>query len=209
MPKENIRRIKELSQNEFWEIYRTQMKQDFPKSEIRREDNFENLWRDQKYLALGWYEEKPGNGQQKECSLTGYAFFVIAEDAVLLDYFAVLADQRGNGSGGRFLEAMKTYFAERTDCILLEVENPEYAVDENDRKLRERRIAFYERHGVFFSKVETRVFTDEYLILVLPVQKAKEHPVKEWAEQIKGVYESIFPYNVRKGKVWYTVRQQG
>ena len=173
-----------LNQQEFWNIYDTFMKQDFPLSEIRKAENFTQLWKENVYEALGWYEKDV---------LKGYAFFVKGQNIVLLDYFAILGSNKGSGIGGKFLEAYKDYFAVKTDCILVETENPEFAVDEADRQKRIRRNSFYEKHGAYVSCVTTRVFTDEYQILVLPLNKEKAPFSANRAFQIQSIYETIFP----------------
>lgn len=68
----------------------------------------------------------------------------LAPDARLLEYLAVRADARGGGHGGRLL----THLREQGGTLLLEVEDPaEPGLAPEEVTTRERRIAFYRRHG--------------------------------------------------------------
>ncbi|MCI0476220.1 MAG: GNAT family N-acetyltransferase, partial [Anaerolineales bacterium] len=82
--------------------------------------------------------------------LLGFAIIVpdIARDAHLLDYLAVSRDARGGGIGGILLRHVvdATRASGNIAGILLEVE-PDDEGDADERAIRQRRIAFYARHG--------------------------------------------------------------
>lgn len=64
---------------------------------------------------------------------------------VLLDFFAVVADRRGGGTGTRFLRAILDQLeAEGARLLLIEVDEPDVGPD---REVRLRRMAFYRRLG--------------------------------------------------------------
>lgn len=64
---------------------------------------------------------------------------------VLLDFFAVVEDRRGNGTGSRFLQALIAQErAAGARMMLIEVDEPEVGPD---REMRLRRMAFYRRLG--------------------------------------------------------------
>ena len=187
-----MQELRRLTQDKFWEIFHTLLQEDFPQSEIREKENFENLWEKERYLALGWYENE---------QLTGYAFFISGgEDTLLLDYFAIHASKRGKGSGSLFLEAFRKYFEQEVNYIVLEAENPQFALDEKDQELREKRIAFYEKNNSFFSGVTTTVLDDHYQILVLPTQEEQRADM-DWAALMERIYGIIFPQKAYMGKI--------
>lgn len=65
----------------------------------------------------------------------------------LLGYLAVAAEQRGRGVGGQLLRYIQDDLrADGTEGLLLEVEPPEEG-PEQERPIRQRRVAFYERLG--------------------------------------------------------------
>jgi ribosomal protein S18 acetylase RimI-like enzyme len=64
-----------------------------------------------------------------------------------LEFLAIDAERRNAGLGGRLLAHLQeSLAASGTRGLVLEVEPP-WAVDGTERELRERRVAFYERHG--------------------------------------------------------------
>lgn len=84
-------------------------------------------------------------------TVLGFAVLVpfIARDVHLLEYLAVARETRGRGIGGRMLEYVCTKCARALHIIqglLIEVEHDEEG-DANERVVRQRRIAFYARHG--------------------------------------------------------------
>jgi ribosomal protein S18 acetylase RimI-like enzyme len=83
-------------------------------------------------------------------ALVGFAFTLTLQGtgAELLCYLAVASEQRNCGVGAELLQAVVAAVRARGTAtgILLEVESPE-EVPEPERTLRQRRIAFYRRHG--------------------------------------------------------------
>ena len=78
---------------------------------------------------------------EEDGEVLGIAIASCYETIVLLEYFAVVSKERGNGIGGRALELIKKrYQAKR---LVLEIEQPE----ENREDMKFRRQEFYKRHG--------------------------------------------------------------
>ena len=98
-----------------------------------------------RYLTKGSLQ-----GRIYECdgADAGYAFLLTAlgTRSQMLFLYAVEPQLRGHGVGGAFLEALS---AERADCdgLYAEVEIPALAKTPQERLRREKRIAFYEKHG--------------------------------------------------------------
>ena len=100
-------------------------------------------------------------------ALLGYAFFVRKGHNCLFDYLAIAEEYRGKGLGTAFLKQLRNCFSE-ADCVIGEVEDPDYAKEENDKVLRERRLQFYLRLGYRQTGVTSRVFGVDYLVLEVP-----------------------------------------
>ncbi|MGB8194016.1 MAG: hypothetical protein WCF67_18930 [Chitinophagaceae bacterium] len=73
------------------------------------------------------------------------------EDTVftLLDYMATNASSRGQQLGSRFLQYMRPILKEKDHYFVLEVEDPEYG---NNREERIKRVAYYKKNGALELK---------------------------------------------------------
>ncbi len=164
-------------------IYQEHLQKDFHQSEIKPYALMEKLVKEQRYLCYGVWDQE---------ELKGYAFFVKGSDSrtLLLDYFAVLSAYRSQGLGGRFIQAIQESVMKDGLTLIAEVENPAYASDEQSRDLMNRRIQFYLRNSFKLSKVWSRVFTDEYMIIYY---NAKPHSDEQGlAMELKQLYQVIF-----------------
>ena len=65
---------------------------------------------------------------------------------VLLDYLGVTAARRNGGLGGRMLGLLRERCGSGT-VLIVEAEAPDSGGPPEERPLRERRLAFYRRHG--------------------------------------------------------------
>ena len=65
---------------------------------------------------------------------------------VLLDYLGVTAARRNSGLGGRMLGLLRERCGSGT-VLIVEAEAPDSGGPPEERPLRERRLAFYRRHG--------------------------------------------------------------
>ena len=74
----------------------------------------------------------------------GLAITVLHDDLVLLDYFAISPEARGQGTGGRALSLLKKRYAGRR--LFLEIEFPEESASNYTERLR--RKEFYRRHDI-------------------------------------------------------------
>jgi ribosomal protein S18 acetylase RimI-like enzyme len=84
-------------------------------------------------------------GAFRDDALIGLATFVpnIAPHIHLLEFLAIASEARSGGIGGQLLdEATRTLAAD----LMLEVESDDECAEE-ERKLRQQRIRFYQRHG--------------------------------------------------------------
>ena len=85
----------------------------------------------------------------KNDGIMAIAFFAVYNDPsfLLLDYFAVKSEGRGKGIGTRFLSKLLGYCGEKytNSLIMAEVEDPNFG---EKRKMKEKRIRFYQRLGM-------------------------------------------------------------
>ncbi len=179
--------IKKLTISEIKDIYNTHLITDFAADEVKPYSRIYDMYCTGIYSAYGLYSVE---------ELLGYAFFVVLDDAVLLDYFAVVKGKRASGFGGSFLSMLK---AELSDVhFVLESEYVPSAKSDADRATRIRRINFYKNNGMFETGVRASVFGVDYSIFV---EKPMEDSV---VRDILGkIYHSMFfPDFSDKYKIW-------
>ncbi len=86
---------------------------------------------------------------RKNEEVVAIAFFAVYDEPslLLLDYFAVKTEVRGNGIGSRFLSKLLGYCSEKyaTSLIMAEVEDPNFG---EKRNMKDERIRFYQRLGM-------------------------------------------------------------
>lgn len=177
--------IKELSKEELTELYETNLKQDFPVSEIKPLWHITKSMEEQYGMSLGIYEGT---------DLRAYGIFILPKDyhAALIDYFAVVSAFRGQGIGHSSLELIRTYFQAGggLDRLYIECESPASTADKAEQKTRSRRISFYESMGCQKTDCMSNVFGVEYEIFHLPVSSA---PAPGSArEELDTIYRTMF-----------------
>lgn len=152
--------IKELNIEEINLVYNTRMIKDFPKSELKPLKDIHRMLQEYNYKCLGFYDNN---------ELCAYAFLCFNKDLkyVLIDYLAVIHDKRGQGIGRKFLSGLaKLDIAKKG--YMIEVERVCSAKDEEEAKIRERRILFYKNSGVDETLIESFVFDADYSLMFLP-----------------------------------------
>lgn len=176
-------RMEQLTLRQAREIYEIYARADFPPDEIKPFAVIEEAWKKSGYYAYGFYEQT---------SLCAYAFLVadIEKHVLLLDYFAVLGQRRGEGLGSRALKLLRKEYAE-WDVLVIEVEDDELpAIDEETRTMRKRRISFYTDAGCRMSAVRSRLWGVDYRIIFMPLKD--QHAGACLAEKLFSVYQSLY-----------------
>lgn len=104
-------------------------------------------------------------------ALIAYALLANTRDGRkhMLDYYAVLPEYQDCGIGSMFLKRLSVELP--GDAILLEVEDPDYAPDEEERAHWRRRIRFYERNGCLHTSVKLNLYGFDYTLMQLPQEK--------------------------------------
>lgn len=173
--------IKKLTYSQVKQIYREYMKSDFPASELKPLLMITKSMKKGMYECLGLFEED---------KLLGYAFFVINDRDILLDYFAILGEVRNKGYGSTFLAKITEYYKDY-DSLLIEVEDPDFSDDEQDTALMNRRIGFYTRNGCIDTGVRVWLFGVDYR--VLEVAAIGSHTKSDIAKDYFRIYHRILP----------------
>ena len=158
------------------------MKQQFHPGELKSLPRIEQMCLCDRYCAYGLW-----NGEE----LIAYALMAntsSVETAIyLLDYYAVLPQYQDAGWGSRFLEMLRANL--RGDAIIFEVEDPDYAPDEEERAHWQRRIRFYEKNGCTHTPVKLNLYGFDYTIMQLPIAQRLYHvKVRKALEEIYHVF---------------------
>lgn len=181
--------IRLLNETEAETIHREQMTRDFPEAELKPFSAVRGLMRRGLYEPLALYEED---------HLVCYAWQTVLSDCdtALLDYFAVLPELRGKGTGTRALRALAGYYAPRRRTLLIECEHPAEAPDPAEAK---RRIGFYLRAGARATAMEGRVFGVRYQIYALPCGGDERDDVLR--RDLETLYRAMVPEPYYRGNV--------
>jgi GNAT superfamily N-acetyltransferase len=148
-----------MSAEETKEVYEQALVHDFPKDEVKPLSIIQKLMKQGLYLPYGFYE---GDRRKAYAWLTKSSY----NGMVLLDYLAVNREDRGNGIGSQCLQMLKASGI-APEGFIVEAENPDFALDAEQKKIREKRVHFYLRNGLWQTTLNTCVYGVEYLILVL------------------------------------------
>lgn len=151
------REFRLLTRAELAEMYDLHMKRDFPANELKP------LSRLLKMIDQGVYEPY---ALFRDKALIAYAFYwrVGEEPYRMLDYFAVVSEERNKGVGSALLRDMLERFCRDGHGVFGEVEAP-VTGDEATDALRRRRLDFYLRAGMRRVGYTSRVFGVPYLVI--------------------------------------------
>ncbi|MGN0479227.1 MAG: GNAT family N-acetyltransferase [Hominenteromicrobium sp.] len=175
--------VQKLKLDEIKRIYDTHMQEAFPQSELRPYRNMEMLYHSGNYVCYGLFDGE---------KLLAYAYFSRTNDRgyLLLDYYAVVSGLRGSGIGSRFFGLLSAEM-QSADGILLEVESVESTADPDEKKLRERRIAFYERCGCEKTRAKCLLYGVDFSIMLLPLSKPKPDS-RTVLSELEHIYHVMF-----------------
>lgn len=173
--------IKKLTEDEVTKIYYTYMKEDFPSDELKPLRHILHSMEAGFGFSLGIYEEE---------KLAGYAVFILCKETscALLDYFAILHDRRGKGMGHQAFSLFEDYFRENLsgiEALYVESERVSAAENEEQRLVRERRIAFYLSCGCRMTALRSVLFGVEYSVLCKFFGESTEESVAAAKEQVE------------------------
>ncbi|MCD7727859.1 MAG: GNAT family N-acetyltransferase [Ruminococcus sp.] len=177
-----------LSVSQAKEIYKKYMKSDFPKNELKPFSMIKVHTERGVYLPIGIYDNN---------ALAGYAYCLLDKESsgVLLDYFAILKPLRGKGIGSRALKSVCSYFTNELGfkALVLESESADFAKNDEDKATRLKRMAFYQRNGMFLQSFSTNLFGVHYKIFSYPEVDARG--------LILSIYQKILPARLLKSRL--------
>lgn len=150
-----------MRQTEARAVYIGRGHHDFPANELKPFSMIEKLMNSGCYECCGFYKKESDE-------LCAYAFMMADSDTnmLLLDYFAVCEEVRDKGYGSAALELLKEDYI-KWDGMIFEVEDDDMADAEEEKLLRQRRIAFYERNGVVMTKQKSQAFGVDFKLMIM------------------------------------------
>ncbi|MDY3920206.1 MAG: GNAT family N-acetyltransferase [Candidatus Limivivens sp.] len=185
--RESSRRVCELSLKQIKAIYENDMQRDFPADELKPFSALKRMYEAGIYLGLGYWD-----GER----LLAYAMYVKTPDGkqLLLDYYAVLPEERNQGTGSRFLQEMYVWLQD-AEMILGEVENPDFAENAGEKEIRTHRIGFYRRNGFLLIGPELTccLFGVEFRIIVKALSVQEEEAAAQAGKWLETIYHLMFP----------------
>ncbi len=170
--------LKKLKIQQFKELYRKHIMQDFPKTERPNLKGFRR--RILKYNEKVFiYEE--------ETIEKGYCLVSEIGEYVLVTFLAVYKENRGQGIGTKILKELKEKYNNKKG-ILLEVENPDFAENEEEKSMQLKRIKFYEKSEFeIVPKLNAKLFFVNFKIMIYH-QKNQEIKRDEIIDKLKEYY---------------------
>ena len=153
-----------MQQDEARAVYIGRGHRDFPSDELKPFSMIEELMNSGCYECCGFYEKESDE-------LRAYAFMMADTDTnmLLLDYFAVCEEVREKGYGSAVIELLKEDYI-KWDGMIFEVEDDDTAETEEEKRIRQRRIAFYERNGVMMTKQKSLAFGVDFKLMVMDLR---------------------------------------
>lgn len=183
-------KLRLLSLEETKRIYDRYLVRDFPPAERKPFASIRQL------MEAGLYE--PLGAEAGDGRLLAYAWQTVVPGcaSALLDYFAVLPEGRGRGTGTAVLRALAARDAPHRDSLIIECEHPAEAPDPAAAR---RRIGFYLRAGARPTAMESRLFGVRYLIYAMPCGAAV--PDADINADLQAIYRATVPEPYYRGNV--------
>lgn len=155
--------LRKIKFKEFKNLYRKHIIKDFPKSERPNLEGFRK--RMLKYNEETFIYEEQGVER-------GYCIINQIQDYVLVAYLAVYEGNRGKGIGTKILKELEEKYSNKKG-ILLEVEDPDFAKNKNEKSIQERRISFYERANFkILENLKIELFMVNFNIMIRHITSA-------------------------------------
>lgn len=207
--------LKLLSLDEIEYVYNTYMKNDFPPRELKPLEIILNAINEGIYECYGLCEEQLDESciavgdELVECfevttNIWGYAFVEKIKESsnYLIDYLAVADTHRNQGLGALIIKLLSDKL-DAAESVIGEVEDPNYAENEEERSLQQRRYDFYLRNGFVDAKVNAICFGVHFkLIELIGESKRKAHNKLEIEELYKLQYKSMLPKEMYEKNVF-------
>ena len=150
-------KLKCLNAQELAHLYQRELVLAFPPAELKPLKSMLNLMAQNRYQALGMYDD---------AGLHGYALLWLEPGIpfALLDYFGTLDGQRGTGLGSKMLELLADHYKDYRG-IFGEAEDI-CSSDPEEAALQGRRLAVYQRNGFRSGGYDCALFGVHYQTLI-------------------------------------------
>jgi len=148
-------KLQRLDENQITKLYQEHMVVDFPKDELKPLNMILKSVQDGFYDCFGLFENE---------KIVGYTFMVKLENSYLIDYIAIFPEHRNKGIGANLLTLIDDYLGD-ADRIIVEVEDPDYTDDEEQKTLQTRRLGFYLRNNCYDTGLRVECFDVKFIIL--------------------------------------------
>lgn len=154
--------LRELLTEEFTDIYNQYLTVDFPQNEVKPLARILDTMKTGLCCAYGLFDGDV---------LKGYAVFILPSglEYGLLDYLAVVKEYRGTGVGHVFFDLIGDTLVRKSSSLkglFIESENIEFATNDAERTIREKRISFYRQNHCELTSLGARLFGVTYSIMV-------------------------------------------
>lgn len=173
--------LKKIKFKEFKDLYRKHIVQDFPSSERPNLEGFRRRiikYNEQVFI----YEE---NEIEK-----GYCIIADLDEYILVSFLAVYKETRGQGIGTKILKEIEEKYSNKKG-IILEVENPEFAENEKEKNIQEKRIKFYQKSNFkIVPNLNVKLFMVNFKIMIYQKEK-QEINIQEVIDKMKEYYSKI------------------
>mgnify|MGYP005805614891 FL=1 len=173
--------LRKIKFKEFKDLYRKHIVKDFPSSERPNLEGFRKRmlkYNEETYI----YEE---DGVER-----GYCIIDQIQEYVLVAFLAVYEGNRGKGIGTKILKELEEKYSNKKG-ILLEVEDPNFAKNENEKSIQERRIRFYERANFkVVENLKVELFMVNFNIMIRNITSASTE-ISEVEKVMKQFYYTI------------------
>lgn len=160
------------------------MERDFPRNERPGRLQMRRLLKRRVCRALSLYRDD---------ALAGYVTYIRRAGDVMITFLAIEPEMRGMGCGSALLKLLAQRFRD-ADCLILEVEHPDFAKDGQDREIRLGRIAFYERAGFrLMHDVRYSAFGVHMQLMALPIGNSFAEVRARIVPVMRALYARLLP----------------
>lgn len=189
-------RLDKLTNAQVEKIYRERMIEDFPPNEIDPLEVINKAVEQGNYECLGLMD-----GEE----IVGYVFMIRHGEDYLIDYIAIYPDRRNRGFGGELVRLLGEHLVNAKSAIV-EIENPEVAMNAVDKEMRTKRLEFYLRRGFRDTGVRTIYF--EAPFIVAEMEQTPVHTVEEIKALYEMHYKAFLPKGMFEENVFVSDRQE-
>lgn len=173
--------LRDMTPDEMKTTYLGHMIHVFPENELKPCDSIYQEMLEDKYLACGLYAGE---------ILVGYVFTACmpGREQLFGQYVVVKEEYRSMGVGAVMMDKVMEHYSQYR-CFMADVEDPDYPVDEDDLKQRERRMRFYTRNGFRRTRVKAHVYGVNYEVIVRDIAASPDD--QEVLDAANAIYESM------------------